>query len=187
VLSAAGDPPGRQSDGKRAADGAGGLQLLEHRRGGRAPWPAPAAASAVPGGLDDQQVLDAAAAWTVARLDDGAAVLVVDETADEKSSADAVGAARQYSGTVGGIALCQVAAPGPLVRAAACWIGKRGLRARGRPFREACPSSRPGPAAWSDGQDPGAVSAGQAAAEQVAQVHRGDAALQPGVVPGLSA
>jgi SRSO17 transposase len=36
-------------------------------------------------------------------------VLIVDETADEKSSADAVGAARQYSGTVGGIALCQVA------------------------------------------------------------------------------
>ena len=29
-------------------------------------------------------------------------------TADEKSSADAVGAARQYSGTVGGAALCQV-------------------------------------------------------------------------------
>jgi SRSO17 transposase len=58
---------------------------------------------------DDRQVLDAAAAWAVAQLDDGAAVLVVDETADEKSSADAVGAARQYSGTVGGIALCQVA------------------------------------------------------------------------------
>lgn len=58
---------------------------------------------------DDQQVLDAAAAWAVARLDDGDAVLVVDETADEKSSAGAVGAARQYSGTVGGIALCQVA------------------------------------------------------------------------------
>jgi SRSO17 transposase len=36
-------------------------------------------------------------------------VLIVDKTADEKSSADAVGAARQYSGTVGGIALCQVA------------------------------------------------------------------------------
>jgi hypothetical protein len=31
----------------------------------------------------------------------------VDETADEKSS-DAAGAARQYNGTVGGIALCQV-------------------------------------------------------------------------------
>ena len=34
---------------------------------------------------------------------------IVDETADEKSSADCAGAARQYSGTVGGIALCQVA------------------------------------------------------------------------------
>ena len=33
----------------------------------------------------------------------------MDETADEKSSADCAGAARQYSGTVGGIALCQVA------------------------------------------------------------------------------
>ena len=58
---------------------------------------------------DDQQVLDTAAAWAVSHLDDGDAVLIVDETADEKSSADAVGAARQYSGTVGGIALCQVA------------------------------------------------------------------------------
>jgi SRSO17 transposase len=36
-------------------------------------------------------------------------VLIVDETADEKSSGDAVGAAPQYSGTLGGIALCQVA------------------------------------------------------------------------------
>ena len=36
-------------------------------------------------------------------------VLIVDETADEKSSADCAGAARQYSGTVGGIAMCQVA------------------------------------------------------------------------------
>ena len=36
-------------------------------------------------------------------------MLIVDETADEKSSGDAVGAARQYSGTVGGVALCQVA------------------------------------------------------------------------------
>jgi SRSO17 transposase len=58
---------------------------------------------------DDQQVLDVAAAWAVGHLDDGDAVLIVNETADEKSSADAVGAARQYSGTVGGIALCQVA------------------------------------------------------------------------------
>jgi SRSO17 transposase len=58
---------------------------------------------------DDQQLMDTAAAWAACHLDDGDAVLIVDETADEKSSADAVGAARQYSGTVGGIALCQVA------------------------------------------------------------------------------
>ena len=59
---------------------------------------------------DDRQVLDAAAAWAITQLDDGDAVLIVDETADEKSSAAAaVGAARQYSGTAGGIALCQVA------------------------------------------------------------------------------
>ena len=41
--------------------------------------------------------------------DEDDAVLIVDETADEKSSADCAGAARQYSGTVGGIAMCQVA------------------------------------------------------------------------------
>jgi SRSO17 transposase len=58
---------------------------------------------------DEQQVLDTAAGWAVSHLDDGDGVLIVDETADEKSSADAAGAARQYSGTVGGIALCQVA------------------------------------------------------------------------------
>ena len=33
----------------------------------------------------------------------------MDETADEKSSGAAAGAARQYSGTLGGVALCQVA------------------------------------------------------------------------------
>ncbi len=58
---------------------------------------------------DDQRVLDIASAWAAGHLDDGDAVLIVDETADEKSSAEAAGAARQYSGTVGGIALCQVA------------------------------------------------------------------------------
>jgi SRSO17 transposase len=58
---------------------------------------------------DDQQMLDTASAWAVEHLDDGDAVLIVDETADEKSSADCAGAARQYSGTVGGVALCQVA------------------------------------------------------------------------------
>jgi SRSO17 transposase len=58
---------------------------------------------------DEQQVLDVASAWAARHLDDGDGVLIVDETADEKSSADCVGAARQYSGTVGGVALCQVA------------------------------------------------------------------------------
>ena len=58
---------------------------------------------------DDQHMTDIASAWAAGHLDDGDAVLIVDETADEKSSVDCVGAARQYSGTVGGIALCQVA------------------------------------------------------------------------------
>jgi SRSO17 transposase len=68
---------------------------------------------------DDEQVLEQAAAWVAERLDDGEAVLIAVETADAKSSADAAGAARQYSGTLGGIALCQVAVtllclePGP--------------------------------------------------------------------------
>jgi SRSO17 transposase len=56
-----------------------------------------------------QRVLDIAAAWAAGHLDDGDAVLIVDETADEKSSAAALGAARQYSGTADGVALCQVA------------------------------------------------------------------------------
>src|SRR6266567_2522213 len=58
---------------------------------------------------DDQEMLRLAASWAAGRLDDGESVLIVDETADAKSSTDAAGAARQYSGTLGGIALCQVA------------------------------------------------------------------------------
>jgi SRSO17 transposase len=58
---------------------------------------------------DDQRLADIASAWVACRLDDGDGVLVVDETADAKSSADAAGAARQYSGALGGVALCQVA------------------------------------------------------------------------------
>jgi SRSO17 transposase len=77
------------------AIGHGGPHRLQHLLS-RAVW-------------DDQHVVDMAAAWAVSRLDDGDAVLIVDETADEKSSADCVGAARQYSGTAGGVALCQVA------------------------------------------------------------------------------
>ena len=63
--------------------------------------------------VDERQLLDAAADWAAAHLtagqDEDDVVLIVDETADEKSSADCAGAARQYSGTVGAIAMCQVA------------------------------------------------------------------------------
>jgi SRSO17 transposase len=63
--------------------------------------------------VDDRQLLDAAADWAAAHItagqDEDDVVLIVDETADEKSSADCAGAARQYSGTAGGIAMCQLA------------------------------------------------------------------------------
>jgi SRSO17 transposase len=58
---------------------------------------------------DEQAVLDTTAAWAVAQLDDGDGVLIADETGDAKSSTDAVGAAHQYSGSLGGVGLCQVA------------------------------------------------------------------------------
>jgi len=65
--------------------------------------------------VDEQLMLDTAADWVTDHFsagqdeDDGDVVLIVDETADEKASDGCAGAARQYSGTVGGIALCQVA------------------------------------------------------------------------------
>src|SRR6266849_169662 len=46
---------------------------------------------------------------------------------------------------------------------------------------------RAGLAGWSGGQRPGAVAAGHALAEQVAQVQRGGPALEPGVVLGRPA
>lgn len=58
---------------------------------------------------DEHAVLERAAAWAVDLLDDGDGILIVDETGDAKSSIDAVAAARQYSGSVGGVDLCQVA------------------------------------------------------------------------------
>jgi SRSO17 transposase len=61
---------------------------------------------------DDQGLLDCAADWAAGHLtagqDENDVVLIVDETGDAKSSADCAGAARQYSGTLGGIAMCQV-------------------------------------------------------------------------------
>lgn len=58
---------------------------------------------------DERAVLERTAAWAVDLLDDGDGILIVDETGDAKSSTDAVAAARQYSGSVGGVDLCQVA------------------------------------------------------------------------------
>lgn len=43
------------------------------------------------------------------QLDDIEAVLIADKTRDAESSTDAVGAAPQYSGSLGGVGLCQVA------------------------------------------------------------------------------
>ncbi|HEY0935859.1 MAG TPA: IS701 family transposase [Trebonia sp.] len=63
--------------------------------------------------VDDRQVPDSAADWAAGHLcagqDVSDVVLIVDETADAKTSGDCAGAARQYSGTLGGIAMCQVA------------------------------------------------------------------------------
>ncbi len=63
---------------------------------------------------DERQVLDQTAVWAAGHLtgDDPHAgqdaVFILDETGDAKSSTDCVGAARQYSGSLGGVALCQV-------------------------------------------------------------------------------
>jgi SRSO17 transposase len=62
---------------------------------------------------DEQRMPDTAAGWAVGRLssgqDDRNAVLIVEETADEKSSDCCARASHQYSGTVGGTALCWAA------------------------------------------------------------------------------
>ncbi len=51
--------------------------------------------------VDHDRARDRITAWTAAELADPDAVLVVDETGDEKSSTDCVGAARQKSRSVG--------------------------------------------------------------------------------------
>ncbi|WP_258382861.1 IS701 family transposase [Streptomyces sp. NTH33] len=61
------------------------------------------------GSWDHDLARDRLAAWAAGELAHDQAVLVVDETGDEKSSTDCVGAAHQYSGALGGIGLCQVA------------------------------------------------------------------------------
>ena len=61
---------------------------------------------------DAEEVLATVAGWATRHLSQqvsGPVMLAVDETGDAKSSTDAVGAAQQYSGALGGIGLCQVA------------------------------------------------------------------------------
>jgi SRSO17 transposase len=59
--------------------------------------------------VDDQRMLDAAADWAAghpcAGQDPGDVALIVDETGDAKTSGDCAGAARQYSGALGGTAM----------------------------------------------------------------------------------
>ncbi|HEX2296950.1 MAG TPA: IS701 family transposase [Pseudonocardiaceae bacterium] len=75
---------------------------------------------------DEQAVLKRTAAWAVDLLDDGDGILIADETGDAKSSTDAVAAARQYSGTVGGVDLRQVAVHLTFATAAGhCLIDRR--------------------------------------------------------------
>jgi SRSO17 transposase len=64
---------------------------------------------------DDQAMLDETADWAVEQLtgensgSSADAVVIVDETSDVKSGTDCAGAARQYCGATGAVALCQVA------------------------------------------------------------------------------
>lgn len=75
---------------------------------------------------DEQAVLKRTAVWAVDLLDDGDGILIADETGDAKSSTDAVAAARQYSGSVGGVDLCQVAVHLTFATAAGhCLIDRR--------------------------------------------------------------
>jgi len=75
---------------------------------------------------DEQAVLERTAAWAVDLLGDGDGILIADETGDAKSSTGAVAATRQYSGSVGGVELCQVAVHLTFASAAGhCLIDRR--------------------------------------------------------------
>ena len=102
--------------------------------------------------VDEQQMLDAAADWAAGHLSAGQdedasdVVLIVDETADEKSSADCVGAAASTAAPWAD-SLCQVAvtlayaAPGEALSSRrARWLIL--LRSRGVPAQWACSRMR---------------------------------------------
>ncbi|MFC5959743.1 IS701 family transposase [Streptomyces pratens] len=75
---------------------------------------------------NEEAVPERTATWAVDLLDDGDGILIADETGDAKSSTDAVAAARQHSGSVGGVELCQVAVHLTFATAAGhCLIDRR--------------------------------------------------------------
>ena len=63
--------------------------------------------------IDDQKMADETAQWTSEQLtkdtDPRDVIIIFDDTGDGKSCEDCAGAAYQYSGTLGGTALCQAA------------------------------------------------------------------------------
>lgn len=66
------------------------------------------------------------------------------ETADERSSAETASAARQYSGALGGVALCQVAVTLTLATSRGHALIGRKLYLPGTRGRRGAPGSRPG-------------------------------------------
>jgi SRSO17 transposase len=143
---------------------------------------------------DDQRMTGTAADWAAGHLcagqDPGDVVLTVDETGDAKTSGDCAGAARQYSGTLGGIVMCQVAVTLTCAAPAGHALISRALlrHPRRTPRRERRPAPAPAPLAL------GALvrwvcKRGQAAAEdnakiealtrQLAETRAELAALQP--------
>ncbi|MFB7714098.1 transposase [Streptomyces sp. NPDC056105] len=122
--------------------------------------PARPAALPVPPSLRPPSGRDRPAVWTFGELADEQAVLVVDETGDDKSSTDCAGEARQCSGAPGCIGLCRVAVDLALAgrrgrvlidrclhvsadRAAAC--------SHTSPTASSSPPSRNWPTPWSSG------------------------------------
>jgi hypothetical protein len=94
---------------RKTMTGAGAGELPAAGRSPRSRRPVPPAALPGPCGLGPRCRVRPGGPLVAHQLADDQAVLVVGETGGEKSSMDAAGAPRQYSGALGGIGLCQVA------------------------------------------------------------------------------
>jgi hypothetical protein len=99
LLPAPGGPADLPEHDSGAADGQGLGELLAEAIGHTGPHVLQHFLSRAR--FDTEAIRRTAAAWTVEQLGSREVMLVVDETGDEKSSTDAVGAARQYSGALG--------------------------------------------------------------------------------------